>query len=88
MTKLVKVFAVLALMFGAIAVTSGAAQARHWHHHHHGWSGGGISFGFGAYPYGASYGPPVYYAAPACRWERVRVWRHGRWHYRSVRRCW
>lgn len=35
------------------------------------------------------YGPPRVYYAPRsyCRWTRVRVWRHGHWQWRSVRRC-
>src|SRR6185312_13907606 len=91
MTRLLKIVAVLALMLGAVAVTSGSAQARYWHHHggyYHGWGGGfGWGYGFG-YPYGYPvYAPPVYYAPPACSWVRVRVWRHGAWHYRNVRRC-
>jgi hypothetical protein len=57
-----------------------------------GWGGGGIYLGFG---YPGFYGDPYYYAdpyyydepPPDCDWEQVRVWRHGRWVWRDVRRC-
>jgi hypothetical protein len=85
--------AALAIAATAMIATPASAQ---WHGHH-GWGhhgyrhhGGGFYFGFGA-PYAYAprpyyYGGPAYYG-PACRWERVRFWRHGRWHWRSVRRC-
>lgn len=89
MSTLAKVSAALALIVGAIAATTGPADAGHWRHRHH--SGLSFSFGFGSpYPYYAPYyAPPVYYAPrPYCRWTRVRVWRHGHWHSRRVRQCW
>jgi len=36
------------------------------------------------YPYYRSY----YYVRPACRWVRVRKWRHHRRYWRRVWRCW
>lgn len=101
MTKLMKTIVVVALLVGGVTLASAPAQARWGHHHgwhrgwHHGWHHGGwrgfgwgFGIGFGA-PF--AYYPPVYYRpyyAPPCRWVRVRVWRHGYWRWRSVRRCW
>jgi hypothetical protein len=92
MSKLVKFFAIVVLLAGAIAVTPGTAEARHGGHgggHHGGgwhggggWRGGGWGPGFGYY-----YGGPYYYA-PACGWVRVRVWRNGHWALRRAWRCW
>jgi hypothetical protein len=84
MSTIVKLFAGLALVAAVFVFPPGAAQARSWHHHHysHGW---GFGFGFG-YPYAYYPPPPVYYGR-VCRWERIRYWRYGRWHWRSVRRC-
>jgi hypothetical protein len=95
MSKLVKSFAIAALIAGALAVTPGPALAQHHHHGGHGgwhgggWRGGGWGAGpfwgwGGMYPY---YAEP-YYAEPTCGWVRVRVLRHGRWVRRLVRRCW
>ncbi len=90
MSKFAKMLGAAALIAGAFTLTAGSAQAqwRHGHHgyhhgYHHGGYGGGFAFGFGA-PY--AYYPAPYYG-PACRYERIRFWRHGRWHWRSVRRC-
>ena len=99
MSKLVKFFAIAALVAGSLAMTPGPAAAQH--HHHHGglrgggggWGGGwgpGFVFGFGpawgwGYPY--SYYDD-YYVAPSCGWVRVRVWRNHHWVLRRARRCW
>jgi hypothetical protein len=90
MSKLIKIFASVALM---VVVFSAAAEARGGHSGHHGggWHGGGgfrggIGWGWGGYPYG--YYPGPYYYAPACGWVPVRVWRRGHWVIRSVWRCW
>lgn len=80
MSRLAKIFGAAALIAGAFTLTAGSAQAQ-WHHHHH-WRGSGVYFGFGG-PY--AYAPGPYYGP--CRWERARVWRHGRWVWRTVRRC-
>jgi len=83
MSKFAKVLAAVALMAGAIAVSS-PAQAR-WHggwHHHYGW-GPGFALG---YPY--YYGGPYYAAQPACGWRSVRVWRGDHWGFRRAWRCW
>lgn len=94
MSKLVKFFAIAALVGGAFAMTPSPAAAYHghggyWHgggHWHGGW-GWGRGFGWGwGYPY--SYGPAYYYAQPACGWARVRVWRYGHWAWRRAWRCW
>lgn len=54
----------------------------------YGW-GWGFPYGYYARPY---YPRPVYrtyyYAEPRCGYERVRVWRHGHWVIRTIRRCW
>jgi len=101
MSRLVKLFAIAALVAGAFAMTPAPAAAQHhhggghWHggggHWHGGWGWGhgfgwglGWGWGWGGYPY---YAEP-YYAEPACGWARVRVWRHGHWHYRRAWRCW
>ena len=68
------------------------------HHGHYGGWGGGVYFGFGApgFYYGAPYvepyyDDPYYYEPPPpppdCEWAQIRVWRHGRWVWRDVRRC-
>lgn len=86
MSKFVKLFAIVALLAGAIIMAPGSAQARGGHHHHHGggwgWGGWGPAWGY-PYPY---YSRPYYYAGPpGCGW--VRVWRHGRWVLRRSARC-
>ena len=84
MSALKRLCVVLTVVAGAAMVASTPAAAQ-WHHHHgYRHHGGGFYFGFGA-PY--AYAPGPYYYGPACRWERVRYWRYGRWHWRSVRRC-
>jgi hypothetical protein len=93
MSKFAKVLAAVALMAGAIAVSS-PAQAR-WHGGwHHGWHGGGygwgpgLALGFGlGYPYYYGYGGPYYAAQPACGWRSVRVWRGDHWALRRAWRC-
>ncbi len=103
MSKLVKFFAIAALMAGAFAMTPGPAAAQHHHgggHWHGGgghWRGGGFGpgfvFGFGSgwgwggYPYYPYYAEP-YFAGPDCGWARVRVRRHGHWVLRRAWRCW
>lgn len=96
MTKLMKIFAGMMLLAGAIAFTPGTAMAQYHHgwHGHGGWHGGwgrgfgwGYGWGWGA-PY-AYYPPPVYYAPGGdCGWVRVRAWRHGHWVVRRTWRCW
>jgi hypothetical protein len=81
-----QVIAALALAAGAFTFTAGSAQAQYYRHggyHGYRYGGSGVYFGFGA-PY--AYYPQPYYGS-ACRYERVRYWRYGRWHWRSVRRC-
>jgi hypothetical protein len=92
MSKVVKIFAALFLVAGAMALTPSTASAQHhWHHHGGGW-GWGPSFGFGigvANPY--YYGGGPYYAynqGPNCGWARVRVWRGDHWGFRRAWRCW
>ena len=91
MSKFARFFAIAALLAGAVAATPGTALAQHHHggggwHHGGGYRGGGFGFGLGlGYPY--YYGGP-YYAAPACGWTRVRVWRNGHWALRRAWRCW
>jgi hypothetical protein len=96
MAKRLKVFlAALALTL----VFAATADAGHWRRHH-GWNDGWDGYDFRGYR-GTLYGPgwawrgppiyyhqPYYYAAPACGYVRVRVWRHGTWRIRYVRRCW
>ena len=79
MSRLAKIFGVAALVAGAFTFAAGPAQAQ-WHHHHR---GSDVYFSFGS-PY--AYAPGPYYG-PACRYERHRAWRHGRWVWRTVRRC-
>lgn len=103
MSKLTKLLAGLVLAVGLIAAAPGSALARGhgfhhgWHGGHHGgyhggwhggWRGGwGLGWGPGwGFPY--YYYPPSYYAPETCGWVRVRVWRHHRWHWRRVWRCW
>ena len=99
MSKLLKIFAVLSLLTGAVAIVPTAANAQYYHHHHGGWRGGGygwgpaFGFGFGLgyarpyYGYGSYYGG--YYAPPPrCGYVRMRVWRNGYWVLRRAWRCW
>jgi hypothetical protein len=101
MSKLSRIFACVAIAAGLTLALSSGADARYRHHHYRGgWYGGfgpgfalgfGLGYGFGApYYYGPRYGyyPRYYYYRPHCERVRVRVWRHGRWRWRSVRRCW
>ena len=103
MSRIVKFFAIAALVAGAFAMTPGPAAAQHhhhggghWHGGHGGWGGGwggfgpGFAFGFGSgWGWGGyPYYAEPYYAEPACGWARVRVWRHGHWHVRRAWRCW
>lgn len=93
MSKLVKFFAIGALVAGAFAMTPAPAAAYHGHGGGH-WHGGGgrggfgpgfaFGSGWGGYPY---YAEP-YYAGPDCGWVRVRVRRHGHWMLRRAWRCW
>jgi hypothetical protein len=103
MSKILKIFAVVGVLAGAMAATSGTALAQH-HHGGGGWHGGGghwrgggwrgggwgPGFGFGlgfGSPY--YYGGPYYYGAPGnCGYTRVRVWRGGHWVMRRAWRCW
>ena len=101
MSKIVKFFAIAALVAGAFAMAPGPAAAQHhhggghWHggggHWHGGWGWGhgfgwGLGWGWGWGGY--PYYAEPYYAQPACGWARVRVWRHGHWTYRRAWRCW
>lgn len=95
MSKLLKLFAGVALLAGAIAFTPVSAQAQRWHHHgwhHGGWYRGGwapgFALGFGLGPgwgWGPYYGP--YYAEPACGWAPVYSRKTHRL-IRQVWRCW
>jgi len=90
MSKLLKFFAILALVVGAFAMVPASAQARGGHFHGGHFRGGGFGgggwgpgWGFGfANPY--YYGGPYYYAGPSCL---VRVWRGGHWVLRRSWRC-
>ncbi len=92
MSKLVKFFAIIAVLAGTIAVTPVTALAQHHgggHWHGGGGRGGrGPGFGFGwGNPY--YYGGPYYYGPQAnCGWARVRLWRNGHWVLRRSWRCW
>jgi len=85
MSKLVKIFAsvaLIAVMFTATAEARGGHGHGGWHHGGH-WRGGGWGPAWGwGYPY--AYYPRTYYYAD-CGW--VRVWRHGRWVLRRSWRC-
>jgi hypothetical protein len=103
MSKLVKIFALLTLLAGAVVIVPTSADARY---RHGGWRGGGygwgpaIGFGFGLglgypyyarpyYGYGPYYGGGYYYGPPPrCGYVRVRVWRNGYWALRRAWRCW
>ncbi len=98
MSKLVKFFAITALIAAAFAMTPGPAAAYHgrgghWHgggYWRGGWGPGlvlgfGPAWGWGGYPYSYYDG---YYAAPSCGWAPVRVWRYGHRALRRVWRCW
>jgi hypothetical protein len=83
MSKLVKFFAIAALIAGALAVTPGPALAQHHRHggfgHFHGghFRGGWGGWGWGPGPFwGWGYGYP-YYGGPGCGY--VRVWRYHHW---------
>ena len=88
MSKLMRFFAIAALIVGALALVPDIAQARHGGHGGHGggfrggggW-GWGPGWGWGGYPYpyyGAYYGGGCGY---------VRVWRRGHWVLRRSYRC-
>ena len=93
MSKLVRFFAIAALIVGAFAMTPGPAAAqrhhggRHWHGG--GWGPGfGFGFGFGpAWGWGYPFYAQPYVEGPDCGWVRVRVWRHGHWALRRAWRC-
>lgn len=98
MSKLVKLFAAMVLIVGAIAITPGTAAAQHPHRGHgggyyrgggHFGGGWGPAFGLGlglGYPY---YAQPYYYASPAdCGWVRVLAWRNHHRVWRRAWRCW
>ncbi len=85
MMRLVKVFAVAALLGIGLAATPDVAQAR-WGHHWHGggWGPGfALGFGLGAAPYYYG-GPYAYDYGPDCGWVRVRTY----YGWRRVWRCW
>ena len=94
MSKLVKFFAIAALVAGAFAMTPGPAAAQHHH--------GGAAIGMAAAAIGVAAGaasdpalpsasvpagagaaipimPSLTTPGPTCGWARVRVWRHGHW---------
>jgi hypothetical protein len=91
MSKLVKAFAIAALLAGsfAMAPTPAAAQ-HHWHGGGGHWHGGGYyrggGWGWGPGPFWGWGVPYAYYGGPACGWHSVRVWR-GRWVLRRAWRC-
>lgn len=100
MSKLVKMFLILAL---AAVVFSAPAEARGGHggggHHGGGWHGGGWHGGgwrgggwgggyWGPYLYYQPYYQPYYYGPGDCGWVRVRVLRRGYWVVRRAWRCW
>lgn len=96
MSKLIKLFASVALIVGLFTA---AAEARGphgggWHGGGGGWHGGGGHWrggGWGGWgvPYGYYYPGPYYYGyGPGCGWTRVRVWRRGHWVIRRAWRCW
>ena len=91
MSKLVKFFAIAALVAGAFAMTPGPAAAQHHHgggHWHGGGWGPGFGFGFGpAWGWGYPFYAQPYVEEPDCGWVRVRVWRHGHWALRRAWRC-
>jgi hypothetical protein len=73
MSKLIKLFAVLALVAGTFAFTPNTASAQHWHGHGGGWHGGGWhgggwghrGWGWGpAVGFGLGLGWGPYYARP------------------------
>ena len=94
MSKLVKFFAIAALIAGAFAVTPGPAAAQHhrhgghWHGHgggghwhgHGGWGGWGFGPGFG---WGWGWGYP-YYTRPGRYYVRSGATAIGSW---DPRRC-
>jgi hypothetical protein len=88
MSKLVKIFAVLLVIAGTIAVTPRPAEARWghggWGHH---WGGGwGHHWGGWGYRRFAYYPRPYYYAVPYYyaprRFVRIHFWRHRHWGWR------
>jgi hypothetical protein len=100
MSKLFKVLAVVGVLAGTMAATSGTALAqRHGggaHSHGGGgghWRGGGYRGGWGP-GFGIGFGSPYYYGAPYyyggpgnCGYSRVRLWRNGHWVLRRYWRC-
>jgi hypothetical protein len=99
--KLIKIFAVVALLAAApgtaLAYHGGWHGGGHWHGGWHGgWRGGGWGWGWGGpsvylgWGYPGYYADPYYYAPPPeeCGWVRIRYWRYGHWHVRRVWRCW
>jgi hypothetical protein len=91
MSKLVRFFAIAALVAGAFGMTPGPAAAQHHHgggHWHGGGTGPGFGFGFGpAWGWGYPFYAQPYVEGPDCGWVRVRVWRHGHWALRRAWRC-
>jgi hypothetical protein len=98
MSKFAKIFAITALLTGAVAVTPGVALAQHHGGHGGGFHGGGFhgggfrGGGFGR-GFGLGVGYPYYYGGYGygggdCGWTRVRVWRGGYWGFRRAWRCW
>ena len=103
MSKLVKFFAIAALVAGAFAMTPGPAAAQYQAMAaaigmaavaigtaDGAAFGPGFALGFGSgWGWGGyPYYAEPYYAEPACGWARVRVWRHGHWYLRRAWRCW
>jgi hypothetical protein len=71
MSKLIKLFAVLALVACTFAITPNTASAQHWHGHGGGWHGGGWHGGGWGYRgwgpavgFGLGLGWGPYYARP------------------------
>ncbi len=101
MSKLFKILAVVGVLVGAMAATSGTALAQrhgggaHSHGGGHGgghWRGGGFRGGGWGPGFVVGFGSPYYYGGPyyggqACGYTRVRVWRNGHWVPRRAWRC-
>jgi len=87
MSKLMKLFAGVALAAGIALAVPGSARAGYWFG---GW-GPYLYYGWPYQPYSFNYPGRYYYDAPApeCGWVRLRSWwHHGHRYWRRVWRCW
>ena len=85
MSTLVRLFTVLILTLGVVALAPSSAQARC----HYGACGQWGGWGWGPWGPGVGWGQGnPYYYGPACRWVRVERWRNGHRVERRVWRCW